>query len=222
MGESGKAGVGELLSRWRNAGRVTNVPWPPPRPPPVSCFSRSRAGHTPIVGSYRFHASPPTLSGWLYFYIYLVLICCITVPRETPKPVSTWTVLLTVLAPAASTGPRTQWTPRKQMGGWRGLPRLGGGRSEPVEGPWAGLMARREDQGQRATGHLCSGVGWGPLPCKLRLHLSVKCRSDLADLPDQPLQGPSGEKEQECSLVASHQRLLPPLSSRAVSPVLQP
>lgn len=129
-GESGKAGVGELLRRWRNAGRVTDAPWPPPRPPPpapVSCFSRSRAGPpASIVVSYCFHASPPTLSGWLYFYIYHVLICCISVPRETPKPVSTWTVLLTVLAPAASSGPRTRWTPRKQMGGWRGLPRLRG------------------------------------------------------------------------------------------------
>lgn len=44
-----------------------------------------------------------------------------------------------------------------------------------MEGPWAGLTARGEDQGQRAAGHLCSGVGRGPLPRKLGLRLSVKC-----------------------------------------------
>lgn len=131
-------------------------------PTPVSSFSRSQPGHTPIVGSYHIHASPPTLSGWWFFYIYYVLVCYVSAPHETPEPMRTWTVLLTVVVPAPSTGPRTRWTPPKQMGGWRGLPRLSGGRSEPVEGSWGWLTAKREDQGQRASGHLCSGVGWGP------------------------------------------------------------
>lgn len=97
--------------------------------------SRSQPGRTPIVGSYRIHASPPTLSGWLFFYIYYVLVCCVS--TETPEPMRTWTVLRlwssrTLLAQAQDSVD----TP-KQMGGWRGL-LDSAGCGEPVEGSWGG------------------------------------------------------------------------------------
>lgn len=51
--------------------------------------------------------------------------------------------------------------------------------------------------------------------------LSGKCLSDLrADLPHQPLQGPSGEKESERLLVVFDRCPFPPPNSRTVSPVL--